>query len=161
MEAGAPRSMGPFFWYTTEIKMKGNQKIIGLVCSAFDLLHAGHMLMLKDAKAQCDFLVAGLQIDPSVTEAAYRGKKKECPVLSLDERRVLLEGTRYIDEIFIYTDEPDLHRIVKNLGPHIRILGSDWRGKYATGQEFADRVYYHERTHDYSTTNLKERIRKS
>ncbi len=133
----------------------------GLVCSAFDLLHAGHVLMLKDARDHCDFLVAGLQIDPSVTEASYRGKKKDKPILSLDERRIILEGLKYVDEIFVYADEPDLYSAIKNLGPHIRILGSDWKGKDVTGQEFADEVYYHERAHDYSTTNLKERIRQT
>ncbi len=131
---------------------------IGLVCSAFDLLHAGHMLMLKDAKAHCDFLIAGLQIDPSITDASYRGKKKHKPVLSLDERRIMLEGIKYVDKIFVYADEPDLHEIIKHLPSHIRILGSDWRGKRVTGQEFASELYYHERDHDYSTTAIRERI---
>lgn len=131
----------------------------GLVCSAFDLLHAGHVLMLKDAKAHCDFLIAGLQIDPAVTDASYRGKKKDHPILTLEERYTILQSIKYIDEIFIYADESDLQKIVEALGPHIRILGSDWKDKHATGQEFADEIYYHERTHDYSTTNLKKRIR--
>lgn len=133
----------------------------GLVCSAFDLLHAGHMLMLKDAKAHCDYLVAGLQIDPSVTDASYRGKKKDSPILSLEERKIILDATKYIDEVFIYADEPELFEILKNMGPHIRILGSDWRDKHATGQELATEVYYHERTHNYSTTDIKKRIRES
>ena len=131
----------------------------GLVCSAFDLLHAGHMLMLKDARAQCDYLVVGLQVDPSVTDASYRGKKKNPPLMSLDERRVMLEGIKYIDEIFVYNDEPELENIIKNLGPHVRILGSDWKGKHATAEEYADTVYYHERRHDYSTTALREKLK--
>ena len=132
----------------------------GLVCSAFDLLHAGHVLMLRDAREHCDFLAAGLQIDPSVTETSYRGKKKDQPVLTLVERQIILQGIKYVDEIFVYDGEPDLYNVIKNFGPHIRILGSDWKNKYATGQEFASEVYYHERTHDYSTTNLKNRIAK-
>ncbi len=131
---------------------------IGLVCSAFDMLHAGHMLMLKDAKDHCDVLIAGLQVDPSVTHASYRGKIKEQPILSLEERRIILEGTRYIDKIFEYDTEENLFEIIRNLEPHIRILGSDWRGKHATGQEFAQTMYYHERTHGYSTTEIKRRI---
>ncbi len=131
---------------------------IGLVCSAFDMLHAGHMLMLKDAKTHCDVLVVGLQDDPSVTPVSYRGKAKEKPVLSLSERRTLLEGIRYIDRIFEYDTEENLFERIKDLGPHIRILGSDWRGKHATGQEFAQIIYYHERTHSYSTTEIKRRI---
>src|SRR5258708_2766842 len=133
----------------------------GLVASAFDLLHAGHVLMLKDAKAHCDHLVAGLQIDPSITEASYRGKKKPPPILSLSERRIILESIKYIDEIFVYVDEPDLYEHIKNLGPHVRILGSDWKEKHATGQELADEIYYHERDHNYSTSNLKRRIKES
>lgn len=138
--------------------VKNQSSIKGLVCSAFDLLHAGHMLMLKDARRHCDFLVVGLQIDPSVTDSSYRGKKKHKPILSVDERTILLEGIRYIDEIFIYTDEPDLLKRIKTIGPHLRILGSDWCGKYATGQEFADDIYYHKRTHPYSTTALRRRV---
>ncbi len=131
---------------------------VGLVCSAFDLLHAGHVLMLKDAKAHCDVLVAGLQIDPSITPASYRGKKKAPPILSLAERRTILEGIKYVDKIFEYDTEENLLEIIKNFGPHIRILGSDWRDKHATGEEFAESVYYHERAHDYSTTDIKKRV---
>lgn len=130
----------------------------GLVCSAFDLLHAGHMLMLKDAKSRCDYLVVGLQIDPSITAADYRGKKKNPPLMSLEERQIILEGIQYVDEVFVYADEPDLYKIISGLGPHVRILGSDWKDKHATGQEFADELYYHERSHDYSTTNLRNKI---
>jgi glycerol-3-phosphate cytidylyltransferase len=133
----------------------------GLVASAFDLFHTGHMLMLADAKTHCDYLIAGLQIDPSVTDDSYRGKKKERPVLTLVERKIILEGVKYIDEIFVYADEPDLLKVIKELGPHIRILGSDWEGKIVTGQEYATEVYYHRRDHDYSTTSLRERIRNS
>lgn len=130
----------------------------GLACSAFDLLHAGHMLMLKDAKSKCDYLVVGLQIDPSITDASYRGKKKNRPLMSLEERRIMLEGIKYVDEIFVYDDEPALFEAIRNLGSHIRILGSDWQGRHATGQEFAEEIYYHGRAHDYSTTDLRERI---
>lgn len=130
----------------------------GLVFSAFDLLHAGHMLMLKDAKSKCDYLIVGLQIDPSVTDASYRGKKKNPPVMSLEERRIMLEGIKYIDEIFVYDDEPALLEAIKKVGPHIRILGSDWRGKSPTGVELATEVYYHERNHAYSTSELRRRL---
>lgn len=133
----------------------------GLVCSAFDLLHAGHMLMLKDAKDHCDYLIVGLQIDPSITEAKYRGKKKSPPLMTLDERRVMLEGIKYVDEIFVYADEPDLYEVIRNLGPHIRILGSDWKEKVVTGQEFAEEIYYHERNHSYSTTTLRDKLKES
>lgn len=117
--------------------------------------------MLKDARAHCDYLIAGLQIDPSITSADYRGKQKNSPVMSLEERKIMLEGTKYIDEIFVYTDESELFNIIKSLGPHVRILGSDWKDKHATAQEFADELYYHERAHNYSTTELRQRIQDS
>ena len=131
---------------------------VGIACSAFDLLHAGHMLMLKDCKEYCNYLIAGLQVDPSVTDISYRGKIKNPPVMSLKERLIILEGVKYIDEIFIYTTEEDLHQRLKEIFHHVRILGSDWEGKYATGQEFAKKIVYHERKHNYSTTELRERV---
>lgn len=73
----------------------------------------------------------------------------------------MLEGIKYVDEIFIYDDEPALLEAIKKLGSHIRILGSDWRDKVATGQEFADEIYYHERNHAYSTTELRRRLAES
>ena len=72
----------------------------GLVCGAFDLLHAGHMIMLKDAKSRCDHLIIGLKIDPSITDASYHGKEKKSPLMTLEERRTILEGVKYVDKIF-------------------------------------------------------------
>jgi len=133
---------------------------IGLVCSTFDLLHAGHMLMLADAKRQCTDLIVGLQSDASTTPKSYRGKLKDKPIMSLVERKILLEGNKYVDEYFVYNTEKDLLKVIKTLPDHTRILGSDWKGKKATGQEFAKKIYYHKRDHDYSTTALKDKIKK-
>ena len=125
----------------------------GFVASCFDLLHAGHCLMLKDAKKQCDYLIAALQVDPS----ADRPEKNK-PILSLEERYIQLESIKYIDEIHIYKTESDLKQLLHEIRPNIRILGSDYRGKVATGQEFSDKVYYHERNHNWSTSELRLRI---
>lgn len=144
---------------SSTLPQEGGKK--GLVCGAFDLLHAGHILMLKDAKDHCDFLVAGLQFDPSVTDASYRGKKKAKPLMCLEERRIILKGIKYIDEIFEYNDEPDLLEVIKTFGPHVRILGSDWEGRRVTGQEYATEVYYHKRNHNFSTSNLREKVKNS
>jgi glycerol-3-phosphate cytidylyltransferase len=73
----------------------------GFTCSAFDLCHAGHVLMLKDAKEHCDYLIVGLQDDPSGTDSSYRGKKKNRPIMSVAERRIILEGIRYVDEVIV------------------------------------------------------------
>lgn len=71
----------------------------------------------------------------------------------------MLNGIKYVDKVFTYTSESELLKEIKRLPPHIRILGSDWQGKHATGQELAQEIYYHKRNHDYSTTNLKNRIK--
>ena len=130
----------------------------GFTCSAFDLCHAGHMLMLKEAKEHCDYLIVGLQDDPSTTDSAYRGKKKNKPIMSLEERRIILEGIKYIDEIIIYNTEEDLHELLKKIKPDIRIIGEDWRGKNFTGHDLPMEVYFNSRSHHYSTTELRERI---
>ena len=128
-------------------------KRIGFVASCFDLLHAGHCLMLEDAKKQCDYLVAGLQIDPSVDRP-----HKHKPILSLEERRILLESNKYVDQIVLYGTEDDLAEILRGMLPQVRILGEDWKGRLATGQEYSDEIYYHKRDHNYSSTNIRKRI---
>src|SRR3989338_8857593 len=89
----------------------------GFTCGAFDLCHAGHMLMFKEAKEHCDSLAAGLKDDPSVTTAESRGKKKNKPIMSLAERRIILEGIRYIDDIAVYRTEEDLYELLKKINP--------------------------------------------
>lgn len=132
--------------------------ITGITCGSFDLCHAGHVLMFKEAKDYCDHLIVMLQIDPSVTDASYRGKKKNKPIMSLRERTIILEGIRYIDEIIIYSDEPDLLRNLKEIRHDVRILGEDWQGKHATGQELARKIVYNKRKHNYSSSELRKRI---
>ncbi len=136
---------------------------IGFTCGAFDLCHAGHMLMLKDAKAQCDRLVVGLHDDPSNGEdVTYRlatgGTFKNRPVMSLDERLEILNGIKYIDEIHIYRTEEELLNLIKMVQCDVRIVGSDWKGKPFTGHELPCEVYFHHRNHDYSTSNLRKRV---
>ena len=126
---------------------------IGFVASCFDLLHAGHCLMLKDAKEHCDYLVAGLQVDPSIDRP-----EKNKPILSLEERRILLQSNKYVDEIIIYHTERNLEDLLEKLLPDVRILGSDYIGKVATGTLYSKEVYYHERNHDYSSTNIRKRL---
>ncbi|MEK7132562.1 MAG: adenylyltransferase/cytidyltransferase family protein [Patescibacteria group bacterium] len=136
-------------------------KKVGITASAFDLCHAGHILMLKEAKENCDYLVVALQDDPSQTGANYRGKKKNKPVMSLEERRIILEGIRYVDEIVTYNTEGELYALLKKIKPDIRIIGADWRGKKFTGYDLPIEVYYNSRDHEFSTTELKKRIRET
>ena len=130
-----------------------NKKIVGFTCSCFDLLHAGHLIMLKDAKSQCDKLIVGLQTNPSIDR-----KDKNKPIQSLEERKIQLEAVKYIDEIIVYETENDLHKLLFDLDPDVRILGSDWKGKSFTGYNLPINIYFHERNHNYSTTNLRNKI---
>jgi glycerol-3-phosphate cytidylyltransferase len=127
---------------------------IGFTCSSFDLLHAGHILMLKDAKEQCDYLIVGLQTDPTLD----RPDTKNTPIQSLRERKIQLEAIRYVDDIYVYDTENSLIDLLKLVKPDIRILGSDYEGKPFTGDDLGIPIYYHERNHDYSTTNLRKMI---
>jgi len=133
---------------------------VGFTCGAFDLLHAGHMLVFKEAKEQaCDYLIVGLHTDPSID----RPKTKNAPVMSVEERRILLEGIKYIDEIVEYDTEAQLlNYLQQNIRTNggridIRIVGEDYLGKRFTGDELPVAVYYNSRDHDYSTTNLRRR----
>lgn len=130
----------------------------GITFGAFDLCHAGHVLMLKEAKEHCDYLIVGLQKDPSITDAAYRGKKKNAPVMSMEERRIILEGVRYVDEIVEYETEEDLYKLLLEIKPDIRIIGADWKGKKYTGFELPIEMYFNSRGHNYSTSELRARV---
>lgn len=127
----------------------------GFTCGAFDLCHAGHMLMFKECKNFCDYLIVGLEIDPSVDRP-----DKNKPVQSLEERKIQLEGVRYIDQIVIYKDEKELYDILsKNeLGVAIRIVGTDWEGKPFTGHDLPIPVVFNSRTHSFSSSDLRKRI---
>lgn len=140
------------------MKKKKSKKIIGFTCGAFDLCHAGHMLMFKEAKQKCDYLVVGLQEDPSLDNGKYRDKNKNKPVMSLKERKIILEGIKYIDKIFTYKDENDLYNKLKKLKYDIRVIGYDWKGKKYTGHDLPHKIYYNSRSHSFSTSELRKRI---
>jgi glycerol-3-phosphate cytidylyltransferase len=141
------------FIQITDIKKKYINLKIGFTCSAFDILHAGHILMLEDAKKKCDVLVVGLHKDPN-TNRNYKNK----PVQDIEERTIQLNGCKYVDEIIRYSTESDLYNILINLSPDVRVLGSDWRNKEYTGYKLPIKIHWHERMHDYSTSNLRKRI---
>lgn len=135
--------------------MKKN-KIIGFTCSCFDLLHAGHILMLKDSKKQCDYLIVGLQSDPTID----RKESKNKPIQSLKERKIQLQAVKYIDEIIIYNSEKELYELLNKIRPDIRILGTDYINKSFTGDNLNIKIHYHERNHSFSTSNLRKKINK-
>ena len=130
------------------------QSTIGFTCSCFDLLHAGHILMLQDAKRQCDKLIVGLQTDPTIDRPDTKNK----PIQSFEERKIQLEAVKYVDEVFTYDTEEELYKKLLDINPDVRILGSDYIGKSFTGDDLDIEIYYHERKHNYSTTNLRGKI---
>ena len=137
--------------------IRNNKEVgkIGFTCSCFDLLHAGHILMLEDSKKQCDYLIVGLQTDPTID----RPKEKNKPIQSLEERRIQLEAIKYVDEVIVYETENELYELLYKLMPNVRILGTDYEHKYFTGIEIEGiDIYFHKRDHDYSTSSLREKI---
>jgi glycerol-3-phosphate cytidylyltransferase len=126
---------------------------IGFVAGAFDLLHPGHILMLADAADQCDHLVVGLHTDPHLE----RSEKSE-PIQTIDERIMILQSLRFVSQIVVYTTEADLERILYELKPDVRILGSDWRGKKITAPDAAKRIHWHEREHNWSSSEMRRRV---
>ena len=134
--------------------MKDGKKV-GVTVGAFDLCHAGHVLMFKEAKEVCDYLVVGLHSDPTLDRP-----EKNQPIMSLEERKIILEGIKYIDEIFVYDTEAQLYEILEHneFGIDIRIIGADWKGKPYTGHDLPLEMYFNERDHGFSTTALRRRI---
>jgi len=130
---------------------------VGFTCSTFDLLHAGHVQMLREAKEQCDYLLVGLQMDPSVDRA-----EKNAPVQTIVERYTQLKGVRYVDEIIPYATEADLEDILSMYHIDVRVLGEEYRDKTFTGRAICLKrgieLYYNKREHRFSTTDLRKRV---
>ncbi|HVN26210.1 MAG TPA: adenylyltransferase/cytidyltransferase family protein [Candidatus Paceibacterota bacterium] len=126
----------------------------GFTCGSFDLVHAGHVMMFKECRDHCDYLVVFLQTDPSNDRP---GKNR--PIMSVEERRTILEGIRYIDEIVTYDTEADLYRLLAALpAGTVRIIGEDWRGKPFTGHDLPHTVVFNSRGHHYSSSELRQRV---
>lgn len=128
-------------------------KRTGIVASAFDLFHAGHILMLKEAKTQCNYLIAALQTDPTVDRPT-----KNKPIQSVFERFVQLEACKYVDEIVVYDTEKDLVDLLKSYPIDVRILGEEYKDTPFTGHELGLECYFNKRRHSFSTTELRNRI---
>ena len=130
---------------------------VGFTCSTFDLFHAGHVIMLKEAKMQCDYLIVGLQTDPTIDR-----KEKNKPVQSIFERYVQLQACKYVDEIVVYATEKDLVDILLSYPINVRILGDEYEHKEFTGRneciERDIKFYFNKREHTFSTTELRQRV---
>lgn len=139
-----------------DLKAKGLK--IGITFSTFDLLHAGHIAMLAEAKNHCDYLIAGLQTDPTID----RPDSKNPPVQSIVERQIQLAATRYVDETVVYQTEKDLEDILLTLPIDVRILGVEYEQKDFTGRDICyDRgieLVFNQRDHSFSSSNLRKRV---
>ena len=126
---------------------------IGFTCGAFDLLHTGHALMLQEAREQCDYLIVGVQSDPSVDRP-----EKNKPIQEYEERITMVRAIRYVDEVILYDSEDDLLRLLSSVKPDVRILGADHKGKPFTGYDLDIECYYNSRDHGYSSSSLRKRV---
>jgi glycerol-3-phosphate cytidylyltransferase len=130
---------------------------IGFTASTFDLLHAGHISMLREAKTVCDYLICGLQVDPSVDRS-----NKNSPVQSLVERWTQLQGVKYVDEIIPYQTEQDLEDILQMFHFDVRILGEEYKRDTFTGRSICSarniELYYNKRDHRFSSSELRTRL---
>jgi len=130
---------------------------VGFTCSTFDLLHAGHVQMLREAKEQCDYLICGLQMDPSIDRA-----EKNAPIQTVVERYTQLKAVKYVDEIIPYSTEKDLEDILTMYHIDVRILGEEYRDGTFTGRAICAsrdiKLYFNKRDHRFSSSDLRARV---
>lgn len=135
------------------MEKKNKKKIIGFTCGSFDITHAGHYLMFAEVKKKCDYLVVGLQTDPSI-DREYKNK----PIQSVKERLIQLESCKYIDKVITYKTENGLVKLLKKIKPDVRFLGDDWKGKDFTGKDLPIKVVFNKRDHNFSSSSLRAKI---
>lgn len=128
---------------------------IGITFSTFDLLHAGHIMMLAEAKRQCDYLIAGLQMDPTLDRP-----EKNAPTQTVVERYIQLRGCEYVDEIVPYSTEQDLEDILRSFKLDVRVVGEEYQDKNFTGRKYCEEkgieIYYNSRDHRFSSSGLRQ-----
>ena len=139
-------------------KLKQEGKRIGITFSTFDLLHAGHIAMLSEAKNHCDYLICGLQTDPTIDRPDTKNK----PIQSIVERQIQLAACRYVDEVVVYSTEQDLVDLLLILPVDVRILGVEYSDKNFTGKSECELrgidIVYNGRDHSFSSSSLRKRV---
>ena len=133
--------------------MYNSKMKIGFTCSTFDLFHAGHIMMLKEARTQCDYLIVGLQTDPTIDRP-----EKNKPIQGIFERYVQLQACKYVDEIVVYATEKELLDVLQSYPIDVRILGDEYASKSFTGDNLDMELYFNRREHSFSTTELRQRV---
>ena len=138
---------------------KPKKNTVGITFSTFDLFHAGHVKMLEEAKFVCDYLIVGLQLDPSIDRA-----EKNKPVQSIIERYIQVSSCKFVDEVVPYITEKDLDEILRSFKIDVRIIGEEYRDKDFTGKAYCEQkgieLYYNRRDHGFSSSELRKRIAK-
>ena len=133
---------------------------VGITFSTFDFFHAGHVKMLEEAKTVCDYLIVGLQLDPSLDR-----KEKNKPVQSVIERYIQVSSCKFVDEVVPYVTEKDLDEILRSFKIDIRIIGEEYQDKEFTGKAYCEQkgidIYYNSRDHEYSSSGIRKRIAKN
>ena len=136
--------------------MSANKKI-GITCSTFDLFHAGHVIMLEEAKRQCDYLIAAIQVDPTIDR-----KSKNRPVQSIIERQIQVSSCKHVDEIIVYSTEKELEDIFMALPIDVRVLGEEYKDTEYTGKEICMKrgieLHFNKRDHFFSSSDLRQRV---
>ena len=131
---------------------------VGITFSTFDLLHAGHVKMLEEAKRQCDYLIVGLQLDPSLNRP-----EKNSPSQTIIERYIQLKGCKHIDEIVPYVSEQDLEDVLKSFKLDVRIIGEEYKERPFTGKDYCKKkgieIYYNKRDHRFSSSGLRKQVK--
>ena len=128
----------------------------GITFGAFDLFHAGHVLMLEEAKTVCDYLIVCIQSDPSLDR-----EEKNKPVQSIIEREIQVSGCRYVDEVIIYDTEADLLNIIDRVDWDVRIIGEEYKDSDFTGKDKTlNKCFFNKRPHNFSSSELRERVSK-
>jgi len=126
---------------------------IGFTCGSFDLCHYGHILMFLECRSQCDYLIVGVQTDPSVDRA-----DKNKPIQSMTERLGQVAALTAVDSVMTYDTERELYEYLKRVPPDVRFVGADWEGKKFTGHNLPIEVVFNSRNHSYSSSELRERV---
>lgn len=137
-------------------KNKSEGKIIGFACGVFDLFHAGHVLMLKECKEHCDFLIIAINKAENISSIINPGKKK--PVFTYKERTMIIENSKYVDLVVSYSSEEELLNLLTSLQINVRFLGDDYRGKPITGANLDINIHYIDRSHGLSTSLYRSRL---
>lgn len=128
----------------------------GFTCGVFDLFHAGHVLMLKECRENCDYLIVALNKAVNISPSINPGKQP--PLFSIEERKLIMQSCRYVDEVLEYGSEEELLQILKSRKIDIRFLGDDYRGRPITGADLQMEIYYTDRSHGLSTSLFKSRL---